>query len=116
MRNDLFARYMYTPATNPFLNAQACSTELTEFKSMTDDQVKGLIDSCCLNTWTLDPLPALIMKGCVDILLPLLTKIINMPIESVTVLVQLKEAMIRPELKKDSLDGPRGVCQLKAHL
>lgn len=56
------------------------------------------------------------MKGCVDILLPLLTKIINMPIESVTVLVQLKEAMIRPELKKDSLDGPRGVCQLKAHL
>ena len=39
-----------------------------------------------------------------DVLLPVLTKMINMSIETAHVPVQLKEAMIRPKLKKESLD------------
>ena len=37
-----------------------------------------------------------------DVLLPVLTKMINMSIDTAT--VQLKEAIIRPNLKKESLD------------
>ena len=44
------------------------------------------------------------MKDCTDVLLPVLTKMINISIETANVPVQLKEAMIRPKLKKESLD------------
>ena len=43
------------------------------------------------------------MKDCMDVLLPVLTKMINTSIET-AVPVQLKEAMISPKLKKKSLD------------
>ena len=39
-----------------------------------------------------------------DVLLPLLNKMINISIETASVPVQLKETMIRPKLKKESLD------------
>ena len=102
IRNDLFARY--TPVANSLVDAQACSAELNEFERMTEDQVKSLINSCRLKTCILDPLPASIMKDCMDVLLPVLTKMINVSIETANVPVQLKEAMIRPKLKKESLD------------
>ena len=38
-----------------------------------------------------------------DILLPVLTQMINISIETFNVPVQIKEAMIRPKLKKESL-------------
>ena len=102
IRNDLFARS--TPVANSLVDAQACSAELTEFERMTEDQVKSLINSCRLKTCILDPLPASIMKDCMDVLLPVLTKMINISIETANVPVQLKEAMIRPKLKKEFLD------------
>ena len=37
IRSDLFARQ--TPATNPFMDTQACNAKLPEFESMTEDQV-----------------------------------------------------------------------------
>ena len=54
IQSDLFAGQ--TPSTNPFI------AKLTEFESMTEDQVKGLIDSSCLKTCNLDPLPVSMMK------------------------------------------------------
>ena len=39
-----------------------------------------------------------------DVLLPVLTKMINISFETANALVQLKEAMVRPKLKKKSLD------------
>ena len=102
IRNDLFARY--TPVANSLVDAQACSAELNELERMTEDQVKSLINSCLLKTCILDPLPASIMKDCMDVLLSVLTKMINISIETPNVPVQLKEAIIRPKLKKESLD------------
>ena len=99
---DLFARW--TPVAYSLVDAQACSAELTEFERMTEDQVKSLINSCRLKTCILDPLPASIMNDCTDVLLPVLTKMINMSTEIANVPVQLKEVMIRPKLKKESLD------------
>ena len=102
VRNDLFARY--TPVANSLGGAQACSAKLSEFERMTEDQVKSLVNSSRLKTCSLDPLPASIMKDCMDVLLLVLTKMINISIETATVPVQLKEAMIRLNLKKESLN------------
>ena len=46
IRSDLSARH--TSATNNCMDTQACNAKLTEFESMTEDQVKGLINSSCL--------------------------------------------------------------------
>lgn len=53
IQSDLFAGQ--TPSTNPFIDTQACNAKLTDFEIMTEDQVKGLIDSSCLKTCNLDP-------------------------------------------------------------
>ena len=66
IRNDLFVRY--TPVANSLGDAQACSAKLSEFERMTEYQVKSLVNSSCLKTCSLDPLPASIMKDCMDIL------------------------------------------------
>ena len=103
VRNDLFARY--TPVANSLGGAQACSAKLSEFERMTEDHVKSLVNSSRLKTCSLDPLPASIMKDCMDVLLLVLTKMINISIiiiETATVPVQLKEAMIRLNLKSPS--------------
>ena len=83
IRNDLFARYI--PVANYLVDAQACSAELTEFERKTEDQVKSLINPCLLKTCILDPLPASVIKDCTDVLLPVLTKMINVSIETATV-------------------------------
>ena len=78
IRSDLFARQ--TPATNPFMDTQACNTKLAEFESMTEDQVDWLFmseDLC-----NLGPLPVSIMKDWMDLLLPVLTKMTNMSLET----------------------------------
>lgn len=102
IRNNLFTRY--TSVANSLKDAQTCSGKLTEFERMTEDQVKSLVDSPCLKTCSLDPLPASIMKDCMDVLLPVLTEMINLSAETATVRVQLKEATIRSKLKKESLN------------
>ena len=99
IRSDLFARQ--TPATNPFMDTQACNAKLPEFESMTEDQVNWLFmskDMC-----NLGPLPVSIMKDWMDLLLPVLTKMINMSIETATMPIQLKEAINRPKMKKNFL-------------
>ncbi|XP_068719631.1 uncharacterized protein [Montipora capricornis] len=97
IRNYLFTRY--TPVANSLGDAQACSAKLTEFERMTNDEVSSVLKTC-----SLDPLPASIMKDCTDVLVRALTKMINISIETATVPVQLKEAMKRPKLKKESLN------------
>ena len=76
-----------------------CKQSLVKDRFITEDQVKNLANSSGLKTCSLDPLPASIMKDCMDVLFPVLTRMINISIETATVPVQLKEDMIRPKLK-----------------
>ena len=52
----------------------------------------------------LDPIPARILKGCKSTLLSTLTSIVNLSLQSACMPGQLREAMVRPKLKKESLD------------
>ena len=61
---------------------------------------KSVTKSC-----DLDPIPASILKECKSTLLLIFTNMVNMSLQSAYIPVTLKEAMIKPKLKKDSLDS-----------
>ena len=102
IRNDLSVEC--SSVINPYPETPACNVELTEFQDTTESAVSSLINSSSLKSCDLDPFPATVLKGCIDTLLPVLTKIINLSMETATMPTQLKEAMVKPKLKKDSLD------------
>lgn len=52
----------------------------------------------------LDPLPTWLLKKCVDILLPIITKIVNLSMATGSFPAQLKKALVVPLIKKPSLD------------
>lgn len=51
-----------------------------------------------------DPLPAFLLKGCLDLLLPVIYRTVNTSLEQGVVTEYMKEALLRPLLKKLSLD------------
>ena len=105
IRNGLLADC--TAVINPHLDEGICSIEFDEFdefKYISEAQIKNLIDTSRLKSCILDPFPASILKSCTDILLPIFTRIVNMSLETATMPTQLKEAVLTPKLKKDSLD------------
>ena len=71
---------------------------------MSVKEVENLIDVSGLKSYDLDPIPARILKGCKSTLLPTLTRIVNLSLQSACLPGQLKEAMVRQKLKKESLD------------
>lgn len=71
---------------------------------MSVKKVEHLIDVTGLKSCELDPRPARILKGCKSTFLSTLTSIVNLSLQSACMPGQLKEAMVRPKLKKESLD------------
>ena len=68
------------------------------------DDVSKFLDPACLKTYDLDPFPSILLKACLDILLLVVTKIVNMSLETAIMPHSFKEAMVRPKLKKNSSD------------
>ena len=87
-----------------------------EFKSLTCDDVRELITSAPAKSSPLDPIPTFVIKECIDELLPILTAMINMSLQSGSFSDSWKEALIFPLLKKQGLDlifnNFRPVCNL----
>ena len=77
----------------------ACADgRFTSFKSLTKDQVCLLIDR------VLDPFPTSIVVQSLDILLPVITKLVNLSFETSQFAGTWKEALVLPTLKKSNLD------------
>ena len=79
------------------------SNYLTDFASVTKEDVGMIIrqsgsKSCCL-----DPVPTQIVKQCLDILLPIITQIINLSLSSSTVPTPFKITAVTQLLKKSNL-------------
>ena len=76
---------------------------LSDFRATTETEVYNL----CMNTkktYSLGPLPTSVLQPCFQSLDPAYTHIINMSLSQGKVPVSLKEAIITPLLKKQSLD------------
>ena len=71
---------------------------------MSPDKLSQLLGGSGFKVCSLDPLPSLLMKNCVDVLLPIVTNILNCSLDSYTVPHVMKEALVRPILKKAPLD------------
>ncbi|XP_022806636.1 tyrosine-protein phosphatase Lar-like [Stylophora pistillata] len=74
------------------------------FETVTEDHVASLITSSAIKCCPLDPAPAVILKECVSVILPVITKIVNLSINSCVVPDCFKLAMLNPLLKKMGLD------------
>ena len=78
--------------------------QFTSFKSLTQDQVRMLIDKAPKKSCQLDPLPTSIVVQSLDILLPVITKLVNLSFETGHFAGTWKEALVLPSLKKPNLD------------
>ena len=54
---------------------------LTEFEMLTEQDVKSLMQDLSLKSCALDPMPSTLLSRC-DVLLPVLTRLINMSLKS----------------------------------
>ncbi|XP_072036965.1 uncharacterized protein [Amphiura filiformis] len=77
---------------------------LDHFTLTTEDEVRKIIMNSPSKSCSLDPVPTWIVKEGIDIFLPALTHLINTSLQSGSVPAVLKEAHVRPLLKKSGLD------------
>jgi hypothetical protein len=84
---------------------QSCfNTLFPEFKSLTEQEVKNVILNSPNKYCKLDPIPTSLLRECIDEILPLLTKIINLSLQLGDMPETLKNAIITPLLKKIGLE------------
>ena len=77
---------------------------LSTFELLTCDKIRKLISQSPTKSCVLDPLPTWLLKKLVDPLLPTITNIINMSLESSVFPHAFKEARVTPLLKKATLN------------
>ena len=66
--------------------------------------MRELIEGFPKNSCTLDPMPTSLVINCIDVLLPVITRIINLSLESGSFASNWKSALVNPLLKKTGLD------------
>jgi hypothetical protein len=77
---------------------------LFKFEPATVDEVKKIILASPTKSCMLDPIPASLLKDCIDVLAPVITHVINLSLTSSTVPKCFKVAAVTPLLKKCDLD------------
>jgi hypothetical protein len=75
-----------------------------EFSPMSDDDTKRLITSSNKKSSLLDSIPTKLVIECLDVLLSVITKMINLSLESGIFPCAWKEADVQPRLKKQALE------------
>lgn len=77
---------------------------LSEFRPTTEDEVQKIISEAPSKWSVLDPIPTWLLKLCLEELLPIITKIVNLSLSSGEMPSNLKESILLPLLKKIALD------------
>ena len=84
--------------------ACSCTTSVSVFEKLSEEDVYEIIRAAPIKSCPLDPLLSSLLKDCVDTLLPTITNIVNASLQSGTVSHALKTARVLPLLKAASLD------------
>ena len=74
--------------------------EFQNFKTLTQDQVSLLIGKAAMKSCPLDPAPTSVVLQVLDVLLPVITCMINMSFESGLFAEEWRQALVLPTLKK----------------
>jgi len=80
------------------------NTTLDAFDKADENEIKKIILNANNSTCQLDPIPTSVLKQSLDILLPVITKLINSSLSSGIVPRSFKHALVKPLLKKSTLD------------
>ena len=80
------------------------SIPLSEFAAVNSDEIKKIILNSKSTTCELDPIPTTFLKSCIETLLPVITRIVNMSMQTGCVPSSLKKAVVHPLLKKIILE------------
>ena len=78
---------------------------LSALRPASEAEVRRIIFSSPTKHSSLDPIPTWLLKQCIDVLLPLITAIINQSLTTGEVPKAFKTALISPLLKKPTLDS-----------
>jgi exonuclease III len=78
--------------------------KLSEFKMLSQQEVKELINEMPTKHCDLDPMPSGLVKDCSDELLPIITEIVNLSLKLGVMPSNLKHALVKPLLKKMGLE------------
>ena len=79
-------------------------SSFSKFNPLTEEKVRKLIGSSAKKSSNLDPMPTPLVMDCIDVLLPIMTKMINLSLESGLFADDWKCALVFPLLKKPGLD------------
>ena len=74
--------------------------KLCQFKTQSVEEISRLIKNSSSKQCILDPIPTRLLKECNSELSPVITKIINLSIETSTVPTEFKQAVVTPLVKK----------------
>ena len=86
------------------VNTKHKDSNLNEFKMMTETEVRKIVMNSKSTTCLSDPIPTNLIKDNIDILLPLITKIVNLSLSIGEFAMEWKTAFILPLLKKVGLE------------
>lgn len=78
--------------------------ELNELLPTNVEELSVLISKISTKSCSLDPVPASLLKNCITDLLPIICRIVNLSFESTTMSTSMKQALLSPLLKKQSLE------------
>ena len=79
-------------------------TAFAEFQLVTEDFVKTVLQEMPKKSCDLDPIPTSVLYDCLDEIIPIVTSIMNKSLSSGIVPQCFKHALVKPLLKKASLD------------
>ena len=88
--------------TNP---VEFSGTVFAEFQLVTEDFVKTAVQEMPQKSCDLDPIPTSVLYDCLKEIIPIVTSIINKCLSSGIVPQCFKQALVKPLLKKASLDS-----------
>ncbi len=77
---------------------------LSEFAEIKVDDMHKLLKSMSIKSCDLDPVPARLLRSCMDTLAPIITRIVNLILSSGSMPKALKEALVIPLIKKITLE------------
>ena len=81
-----------------------CQSQLSNLQLVSCEELASLIKGSSLKSCQLDPVPALVLRQCYDILLPVITRTLNLSLQHGQFPDVLKMALIIPLLKKSTAD------------
>ena len=88
--------YTFTEKVSP--------SRLDNFPAYSIDDIESIIAKTSNSSCDLDPIPTALLKRCMPAILPFMTYLVNLSLESGQFPTALKTALVRPLLKKPNLD------------